>query len=85
MPPLFMSVRPLYTNADKVALIEKLVVGYLTNIDASGSFTAGGEKESPTVVIWVLHFLAQHYDRLGQVGDARAGDERAAVCGRSQG
>jgi peptide alpha-N-acetyltransferase len=67
MPPLFVSLRALYKNADKVALIEKMVVGYLTNIDASGRFTPEGEEESPTVVIWVLHFLAQHFDHLGQV------------------
>lgn len=48
-------------------MLEDLVTGYLANVEASGAFEQGAAAESPTVIVWILHFLAQHFDKLGQV------------------
>ncbi|KAI9091536.1 NMDA receptor-regulated protein 1-domain-containing protein [Phlyctochytrium arcticum] len=67
VPSLFVSLKDLYANTKKAAIIEDLVLSYKASLEATGRFSkesADGEaKEPPTAYLWVLYFLAQHYDR----------------------
>ncbi|KAJ7376307.1 N-alpha-acetyltransferase 15, NatA auxiliary subunit [Desmophyllum pertusum] len=65
VPPLFNNIRNLYTEKDKVKIVENIALGYLDNLNTFGTLTGkGGDLEPPTAVLWVYHFLAQHFDHL---------------------
>ncbi|CAL8264380.1 unnamed protein product [Lota lota] len=67
-PPLFTTLKSLYTDKAKVAIIEELVVGYETCLKNCRMFSPndGGKVEPPTTLLWVQYFLAQHFDYIGQ-------------------
>uniref|UniRef100_A0A8C4TBB8 N-alpha-acetyltransferase 16, NatA auxiliary subunit n=1 Tax=Erpetoichthys calabaricus TaxID=27687 RepID=A0A8C4TBB8_ERPCA len=67
-PPLFTTLKSLYSNPERVSVIQELVTGYETSLKASDSFSLNERdaKEPPTTLLWVRYFLAQHFDRLGQ-------------------
>ncbi|PIK37160.1 putative N-alpha-acetyltransferase 15, NatA auxiliary subunit [Apostichopus japonicus] len=69
VPPAFVTMNGLYKDPEKVTIIERLLTGYLESLESVSKFSAedetNGEKESPTVFLWTLFFLAQHYDYLG--------------------
>ncbi|KAL7889654.1 hypothetical protein AOLI_G00019120 [Acnodon oligacanthus] len=67
-PPVFTTLKPLYQDKDKVAIIEELVVGYETSLNSCRMFNPNddGKEEPPTTLLWVQYFLAQHYDQIGQ-------------------
>uniref|UniRef100_A0A8C5AYK8 N-alpha-acetyltransferase 15, NatA auxiliary subunit-like n=1 Tax=Gadus morhua TaxID=8049 RepID=A0A8C5AYK8_GADMO len=60
-PPVFTTLKSLYHDKEKVAIIEELVVGYETSLKGYG-----GKEEPPTTLLWVQYFLAQHYNMVGQ-------------------
>uniref|UniRef100_A0A8C9Z3Y8 N-alpha-acetyltransferase 15, NatA auxiliary subunit n=1 Tax=Sander lucioperca TaxID=283035 RepID=A0A8C9Z3Y8_SANLU len=60
-PPVFTTLKSLYNNKEKVAIIEELVVGYETTLKSYD-----GKEEPPTTLLWVQYFLAQHYNIIGQ-------------------
>ncbi|TPX56185.1 hypothetical protein PhCBS80983_g04730 [Powellomyces hirtus] len=65
VPSLFVSIKDLYTNAEKAKTVEEVVLGYKNSLKANASFSgkaADGAEEPPTAYLWVLYFLAQHYD-----------------------
>jgi len=63
VPPLFVDLRPLYSNPDRLLLIEEMVTSFLENQLKVGSFEAEGSPlESPTSLLWTYYFLSQHYD-----------------------
>eukprot|EP00043_Microstomoeca_roanoka_P018675 m.202132 g.202132 ORF g.202132 m.202132 type:complete len:1343 (+) comp16872_c5_seq2:1-4029(+) len=64
--PLFKLIASLYTSSEKVSIIESVLLGYIENLKKHGAFQEGGEQESPAVLVWCLHFLAQHYDYIKQ-------------------
>lgn len=74
VPPAFVTLRGLYKKKEKVAIIERLLLSYLESLESVGKFNkddeTNGEKESPTVFLWTLFFLGQHYDYLGQTQKA---------------
>uniref|UniRef100_A0A4W4G428 N(alpha)-acetyltransferase 15, NatA auxiliary subunit n=1 Tax=Electrophorus electricus TaxID=8005 RepID=A0A4W4G428_ELEEL len=67
-PPVFTTLKPLYQDKDKVAIIEELVVGFETSLNSCRMFNPidDGKEEPPTTLLWVQYFLAQHYDQVGQ-------------------
>ncbi|KAK3573248.1 hypothetical protein QTP86_015767 [Hemibagrus guttatus] len=67
-PPVFTTLKPLYQDKDKVAIIEELVVGFETSLNSCRMFNQNddGKEEPPTTLLWVQYFLAQHYDQIGQ-------------------
>ncbi|XP_069496625.1 N-alpha-acetyltransferase 16, NatA auxiliary subunit isoform X2 [Ambystoma mexicanum] len=67
-PPLFTTLKSLYSNAEKVYIIQELVTGYEVSLKTCDCFSLceNGEKEPPTTLLWVCYFLAQHFDKLGQ-------------------
>lgn len=65
VPPLFNNIRTLYTEKDKVKIVENVALGYLDSLNMFGTLTGkGGDLEPPTAILWVYHFLAQHFDYL---------------------
>ncbi|KAM3934345.1 N-alpha-acetyltransferase 16, NatA auxiliary subunit isoform 1-T1 [Leptodactylus fuscus] len=67
-PPLFTTLKSLYTSAEKMLVIQELVIGYESSLKTSGLFNPDDneEREPPTTLLWVRYFLAQHFDKLGQ-------------------
>ncbi|XP_066562716.1 N-alpha-acetyltransferase 16, NatA auxiliary subunit [Amia ocellicauda] len=67
-PPLFTTLKSLYSNQEKVAVIQELVTGYESSLKTCDLFSPNesGEKEPPTTLLWVRYFLAQHFDKLGK-------------------
>lgn len=68
VPPLFVSLRSLYKDTEKVAAIAQLVESYVENLKLNGYFSAEDsknpklEREPASALLWSLYFLAQHYD-----------------------
>ncbi|KAI8854203.1 n-alpha-acetyltransferase 15, NatA auxiliary subunit-like protein [Chytridium lagenaria] len=58
VPSVFVSIRDLYKA------VEDLVLGYSKNLKEHGRFSADDEGaiEPPSALLWVLYFLAQHFD-----------------------
>lgn len=67
VPPLFVTVKKLYSDPWKQRTVEDLVLGYAENLKTHEKFALSdeGELESPTTLLWVYFFLACHYDFLG--------------------
>ncbi|MEE6471069.1 hypothetical protein FKM82_009170 [Ascaphus truei] len=67
-PPLFTTLKSLYSSAEKVSIIQELVTGFDISLKACDLFSIydSGETEPPTTLLWVRYFLAQHFDKLGQ-------------------
>ncbi|KAM9850274.1 N-alpha-acetyltransferase 15, NatA auxiliary subunit-like [Aulostomus maculatus] len=71
-PPVFTTLKSLYTDKDKVSIIEELVAGYETSLKSCRMFSENDDRkeEPPTTLLWVQYFLAQHFDFIGQPGIA---------------
>uniref|UniRef100_A0A671VCR2 N-alpha-acetyltransferase 15, NatA auxiliary subunit a n=1 Tax=Sparus aurata TaxID=8175 RepID=A0A671VCR2_SPAAU len=67
-PPVFTTLKSLYTDKEKVTIIEELVVGYESSLKSCRMFTENddGKEEPPTTLLWVQYFLAQHFDFIDQ-------------------
>ena len=67
VPPLFVDLRPLYSDPAKFQLIEKMMTEFLTNLQTVSSFeSSGSPSECPTSLLWTLYYLAQHEDSKGE-------------------
>ncbi|XP_059371959.1 N-alpha-acetyltransferase 15, NatA auxiliary subunit-like [Carassius carassius] len=67
-PPVFTTLKSLYHQKDKVAIIEELVVGYEKSLRTCKMFNQkdDGKTEPPTTLLWVQYFLAQHFNHIGK-------------------
>ncbi|XP_047121320.1 N-alpha-acetyltransferase 15, NatA auxiliary subunit [Schistocerca piceifrons] len=70
VPPLFVDLRSLYKDPEKVETIHKLVLQYVDALKAYGRFSAQDvaenlPKEPASALLWAYYYLAQHYDFLG--------------------
>ncbi|PWA32488.1 N-alpha-acetyltransferase 15, NatA auxiliary subunit-like [Gambusia affinis] len=67
-PPVFTTLKSLYTDREKVTIIEELVLGYESCLKSSRMFSEDddGKEEPPTTLLWVQYFLAQHFDFIGK-------------------
>ncbi|XP_030745565.1 N-alpha-acetyltransferase 15, NatA auxiliary subunit [Sitophilus oryzae] len=74
VPPLFVDLRSLYKDAEKVRIIEELVLSYVEALKKSNKYSetesTNGPKEPASAILWVYFFLAQHYDYLKQTDKA---------------
>ncbi|KAK2165073.1 hypothetical protein LSH36_55g06042 [Paralvinella palmiformis] len=72
MPPLFVCMRTLYSDPEKVKILEELALGYVESLKEHELFHKDdtGEKESPTSLLWTYFYLAQHFDYLHQTQKA---------------
>ncbi|GMI78062.1 mutant,snc1-enhancing 6, EMBRYO DEFECTIVE 2753, OMISHA, NAA15 [Hibiscus trionum] len=66
VPSLFSDLSPLYDHPGKANIIEQLVLELEHSIRIDGRYPDRTEKEPPSTLLWILFFLAQHYDRRGQ-------------------
>lgn len=73
MPPLFVNLRSLYTDKEKVEIISSLLLQYKEALKLHGHFS-DQEKDNPrepaSALLWTYYYLAQHYDYLGQTEKA---------------
>ncbi|XP_074530472.1 N-alpha-acetyltransferase 15, NatA auxiliary subunit a [Halichoeres trimaculatus] len=67
-PPVFTTLKSLYTDKEKVKIIEELVVGFEKSLKSCRMFSENddGKEEPPTTLLWVQYFLAQHFDYIQQ-------------------
>lgn len=69
IPSLFTYTKTLYSDVDKRTTIESLVEGF-REAEGSGHLpgepSASSDPDQPTMYLWTLYFLAQHYSYLGQ-------------------
>ncbi|KAL6996526.1 N-alpha-acetyltransferase 16, NatA auxiliary subunit [Sarracenia purpurea var. burkii] len=74
VPSLFSDLSPLYDHPGKADILEQLVLELEHSIRITGGYPGSGrtEKEPPSTLLWVLFYLAQHYDRRGQCDIALA-------------
>lgn len=72
VPPLFVDLRGLYSDKNKVAVIEGLLMQYVDCLKKVGKYSevTNGPKEPASALLWVYYFLAQHYDYLNHTDKA---------------
>uniref|UniRef100_A0A2P2MTN8 Uncharacterized protein n=1 Tax=Rhizophora mucronata TaxID=61149 RepID=A0A2P2MTN8_RHIMU len=66
VPSLFSDLSPLYNHPGKADILEQLILELEHSIKMMGRYPGREEKEPPSTLLWILFFLAQHYDRRGQ-------------------
>jgi len=66
IPPLFVDLKPLYSDPSKVKIIEELILSYEKNLTSpEGSFDGQPDSQEPaTAYLWVLYYMSQHFDYL---------------------
>lgn len=69
VPPLFVDLLPLYSDPDKFAIIEELVMKWMKNLRESSTFD-GKLKEPATTLLWLMYYVVQHYDYKQDFGKA---------------
>jgi len=73
VPPLFTNMRSLYVDKSKVEIIEDLVRNYVLCLKEHKKFAEEDEDiQSPTVLLWTIFYLAQHFDHLDRSKEALA-------------
>jgi peptide alpha-N-acetyltransferase len=66
-PSLFNSIKPLYTDAERVKAIEDIMIAASESLKKDGKFAPeDADKADPSVLLWVLFFLAQHFTKKQQ-------------------
>jgi len=68
LPNIHVTLKLLYSDAAKLESIQKLAAEALVKLeqDEPRLGDADSEVESPGCLVWLYHFLAQHYDAIGQ-------------------
>lgn len=69
IPSLFSDLEPLYADAAKAATIQEVIEEMLGNLRQENKFRKEDAKdsESPSSLMYALHFAAQHYDHCSQL------------------
>lgn len=65
LPNIFVTLKPIYSDEAKLTELGKVSHEFLSKLEESGIMDDGDELESPGSLVWLYHFLAQHYDFLG--------------------
>ncbi|KAI9140409.1 NMDA receptor-regulated protein 1-domain-containing protein [Paraphysoderma sedebokerense] len=69
IPSLFVGMKHIYvSDPQKIDVIQGIVHGFLENLESLSKFedNESEESEPPSAKLWVLYYLAQHYDNLGK-------------------
>lgn len=68
IPSLFVDLKPLYHDIQKRTIVEELVEGYQRVLEEGrlpdvpiDAVTAISDNDVPTMYLWTLYFLAQHF------------------------
>lgn len=73
VPPLFITLKSVYKDPAKIAIVQDLCLGYVESLRENELFNPADEnceKEPPTALLWVYYYLAQHYDYIGNLQQA---------------
>ncbi|EKX40411.1 hypothetical protein GUITHDRAFT_158303 [Guillardia theta CCMP2712] len=65
VPSLFSDVKPLYSKPDKVQIMEEVMVKNLERLRSEQKLVGEDDVDPPVTVLWVLEYLANHFDRKG--------------------
>jgi tetratricopeptide (TPR) repeat protein len=65
VPSLFTDLKPLYKDESKTGLMEEVMLNFHKSLTAEQQLPSVGKAEVPVTLLWVLVYLAQHYDRKG--------------------
>lgn len=68
VPPLFVNLRSLYKDQQKVDTIQALLLEYVDALKAHGHFSDKDKdlpREPASALLWTYYYLSQHYDHLG--------------------
>jgi tetratricopeptide (TPR) repeat protein len=61
-PSVIQDLKEFYCDAQKVAAIEKLLLSYLENMNATSVLEKDDKVEQdPTVMLWLMYFISHHY------------------------
>jgi N-alpha-acetyltransferase 15/16, NatA auxiliary subunit len=61
-PAIMQDLREFYEDAEKVIAIEDLLLGWLANMDKQMTLEEKDiEEQDPTVHLWLLYFISNHY------------------------
>lgn len=66
VPSLFSDLSPLYNHAGKEDILERVILELEHSVKTTGGYPGSLEREPPSTLMWILFYLAQHYDRRGQ-------------------
>lgn len=66
VPSLFSDLSPLYNHAGKEDILERVILELEHSVKTTGGYPGSLEREPPSTLMWILFYLAQHYDRCGQ-------------------
>jgi tetratricopeptide (TPR) repeat protein len=71
VPSLFVDIKALYSDLEKRAAVEEIVLSYKANLERTGTIDGSeGAPDPPTTLLWVQYFLAQHYSTVGRDAEA---------------
>jgi len=73
IPSLFSDLKSLYVNPAKVEILNAMFESAADSLKKTSKLPfscAKGAEEDPSVLVWTLFFLAQHYDRRGMMKKA---------------
>ncbi|XP_046747968.1 N-alpha-acetyltransferase 15, NatA auxiliary subunit [Diprion similis] len=68
VPPLFVNLRSLYKDQQKVDTVQSLLLEYVEALKSHGHFSDSDKdlpREPASALLWTYYYLAQHYDHLG--------------------
>lgn len=67
IPSLFINIKFLYDDSEKVQAIENAVLEFKDSLSSCNKFSQSDETEElPTALMWTLYFASQHFNKLGQ-------------------
>ncbi|CAL8463644.1 g3178 [Coccomyxa elongata] len=82
IPSLFSDLKAIYRDPAKRDSLGSLMQRLLKSLENTGflpplrNHDSGPQPPGPQAKLWALYYLAQHYDKLGQTGDALAAVQR---------
>lgn len=78
-PSLFQDIHRLYEDADKREVLSKLVLDVYQELEAHGRLFPEDPEDSqpPSVLMWILYYLGQHFLLLGEFANALKAINRA--------
>ncbi|XP_065315731.1 N-alpha-acetyltransferase 16, NatA auxiliary subunit-like [Gordionus sp. m RMFG-2023] len=71
IPSLFKLIKTLYTDQNKVDIMDELINGYVRNLEAHNKLDLSQTNvESPTTLLWALVLKSRHCSKLGHFTEA---------------
>jgi len=66
LPNIHVTLKPIYSDPEKLALIQSVSGEILELLEKEDRILPDGPIESPGCLVWLYHFLGQHYDSVGE-------------------